>query len=149
RNESQVQQGLYEQLITVALQQDLDRLADPRLYHHAPVEPEDSHTAIAQLLEHVLVNCLAMYRGKEAAQDQQRLVDRILTALTEEIGTDWTQQVRIATPLRRLLAIYSTPRENPIERPDTPLARSALLTGTRLDPSLGSQLCKEIATADR
>jgi len=36
-----------------------------------------------------------------------------------------------------------------MERPDTPLARSALLTGTRLDPSLGSQLKKEIATADR
>ena len=35
------------------------------------------------------------------------------------------------------------------DRPDTPLARSALLTGTRLDPSLGSQLRKEIATADR
>src|SRR5690606_1086144 len=32
---------------------------------------------------------------------------------------------------------------------DIPLARSALLTGTRLDPSLGSQLRKEIATADR
>ena len=35
------------------------------------------------------------------------------------------------------------------DRPDTPLARSALLTGTRLDPSLGSQLRKEIATANR
>jgi len=34
-------------------------------------------------------------------------------------------------------------------RGDTPLSRSALLTGTRLDPSLASQLREEIATADR
>ncbi len=29
---SSVRQGLYEQLITVAIQQDRDRFADPRLY---------------------------------------------------------------------------------------------------------------------
>ncbi|MFM7930345.1 MAG: restriction endonuclease PLD domain-containing protein, partial [Pirellula sp.] len=35
------------------------------------------------------------------------------------------------------------------ERPDSPLSRSSLFTGTRLDASLGSQLCKEISTCDR
>src|SRR5213076_2132399 len=49
----------------------------------------------------------------------------------------------------RLLAVHAVAQETAAERPDTPLARSALLTGTRLDPSLGSQLRKEIATADR
>ena len=35
------------------------------------------------------------------------------------------------------------------ERPDTPLALGCLLAGTRLDPSLVSQLRKELASADR
>jgi HKD family nuclease len=35
------------------------------------------------------------------------------------------------------------------ERPDTPLALGSLLAGTRLDPSLFSQLRKELASADR
>jgi len=147
--ESDLQPGLYEQLLTLSLQQDLDRLADPRLYALAAIDAEDSHTSIAQLLEHVLVNCLASYRGNEAAEKQQRLVDRIVAALSEELGDNWTDQLSISTPLRRLLAVHAAPREAPLDRPDTPLARSALLTGTRLDPSLGSQLRKEIATADR
>ena len=40
-------------------------------------------------------------------------------------------------------------REAGVERPDTPLALGCLLAGTRLDPSLVSQLRKELASADR
>jgi HKD family nuclease len=35
------------------------------------------------------------------------------------------------------------------DRPDSPLGRSSLFTGRRLDASLGSQLRKEISTCDR
>lgn len=144
-----MQPGLYEHLLTLAIQQDLDQLADPRLYATAPVDAEDSHAALAQFLEHMLANSLATFRGPEAAERQKRLVDRIVATLASELGQDWARMLNISTPLRRLLAIHTIPRESPIERPDTPLSRSALLTGTRLDPSLGSQLRKEIATADR
>jgi len=144
-----VRSGLYEQLLTLTLQQELDRLADPRLYSLSPVDPDDAHSVIAQYLEHLLASCLASFRGTEAVERQKRLVDRIIETLIVELGDDWTQQISIATPLRKLLAVHAAVRETPLERPDTPLARSALLTGTRVDPSLGSQLRKEIATADR
>jgi HKD family nuclease len=144
-----VQPGLYEQLLTLALQQDLEQLADPRLYAVAPVDAEDAHAAIAQFLEHMLANALAAFRGSDAGEQQRRLVDRIVATLTEELGNDWARRLNISTPLRRLLAIHAAPRDSLLDRPDTPLSRSALLTGTRLDPSLGSQLRKEIATADR
>jgi hypothetical protein len=144
-----VHAGLYEALLTLATQQNLDQLSDPRLYSLAPVDCEDAHSALAQFLEHALASSLATFRGAESAERQKRLVDRIIGALTDELGTDWTKNLSISTPLRRLLAIHADPRETPEDRPDTPLARSALLTGTRLDPSLGSQLRKEIATADR
>ena len=49
-----MQAGLYEQLLTLALQQDLEGLADPRLYTVAPVDAEDAHAAISQFLEHIL-----------------------------------------------------------------------------------------------
>lgn len=141
--------GLYEHLLTIALQQRLDRLADPRLYLLSAVDPEDSHSAVAQFLEHTLASVLASARGAEAADRQKRLVDRLLALLADELGPDWSDRLNLASPLRRLLAVYTTPREAPPPWPDTPLSRSALLTGTRLDPSLGSQLKKEIATADR
>jgi len=135
--------------VTVAIQRDLDQLVDPRLYALAPIDSEDSHSAIAQYLEHVLANCLAAFRGGEVAERQRRLVDRIVTTLTEELGSDWTDALNISTPFRRLLAVHANNAGASCERPDTPLARSALLTGSRLDPSLGSQLRKEIATADQ
>ncbi len=104
---------------------------------------------LAQFLEHALASSIASFRGTETAERQERLVDRIIAALKDELGAEWTDILSISTPLRRLLAVHAEPRDTPPERPDTPLARSALLTGTRLDPSLGSQLRKEIATADR
>ncbi len=141
--------GLYEQLLTLALQEELETMGDPRLYALAPVDAEDAHAVISQFLEHILANGLATLRGGEAAGRQQRLVERIVGMLGEELGQDWTHRLSIATPLRRLLAVHARPHDSAQNRPDTPLARSALLTGTRLDPSLGSQLRKEIATADR
>lgn len=141
--------GLYEQLLTVALERNLHGLADPRLFALAAVDPDDSHNVVAQFLEHSLASGLATFRGEEAAERQKRLVNRIIEALAEELGSDWADRLTISTPLKRLLAIHSAPKDNSLERPDTPLARSALLTGTRLDPSLGSQLRKEIATSDR
>ncbi len=141
--------GVYEQLVTLKIEEELTRLADARLYALSPVDPEDRHAAIAQFLEHVLANCLATYRGSEAAERQTRLVDRIIATLAEELGEDWTDRLNVTSPLRRLLTVHATPEAATLERPDTPLSRSALLTGTRLDPSLGSQLRKEIATSDR
>ncbi|WP_417391859.1 DUF3427 domain-containing protein [Gimesia sp.] len=142
------QPGLYEQLLTRALKEQLEQFADPRLYELVEVDPGESHSTIAQFLEHALAAGLAGFRGKEASDRQRRLVDRILNLLSEELGQEWEQQLRITTPLKRLLAIHRSTDNRYEERPDTPLSRSALLTGTRLDPSLGCQLKKEIATAD-
>ena len=144
----QLNPGLYEQLLTRELQQNLDCLADPRLYSLDPVDAEESHAVIAQFLEHLLVSSLSTYRGVDAATNQKRLVDRIISTLTDELGQDWSEQLSLVTPLRRLIAIHSKPVDSPTERPDTPLNRSALFTGTR-ELSLGSQIRKELVSADR
>ena len=115
----------------------------------AELDAEDSHAAVAQYLEHLIASSLSTLRGKEVAQRQRRLVDRIITALIDELGPDWSDRFNLADPLRRLIAIHAFGDDRTINRPDTPLARSALLTGTRLDPSLASQLNKEILAADR
>ena len=141
-------QGVYEKLLSQADQRALDQLCDPRLATLAEVDAEERHAAVAQYLEHLLAGSLALFRGKEAAERQRRLVDRVLAALRDELGEDWQARLSLADPLRRLLAIHGRPDEH-IDRPDTPLSRSALLTGTRLDPALAVQLKKEIASADR
>src|SRR5207249_7519724 len=115
----------------------------------AHVDQDDSHAVVAQFLEHLVAEGLSNFRGAEAAERQKRLADRVIAALAEELGNDWADRLNISSPVRRLLAVHAAPCDVPLDRPDTPLARSALLTGTRLDPSLGSQLRKEVLTADR
>ena len=144
-----VPHGLYDHLVDVALKTKVDGIGDPRLVELTDVDAEDAHTAIAQYLERLLAESLSTLRGREAAERQRRLVDRVIGVLVAELGDDWADRFNLASPLRRLLAVHAEPRELAAMRPDTPLARSALLTGARLDPSLASQLSKEFAAADR
>lgn len=141
--------GLYDHLVDVALKTKVDGIGDPRLFELTDVDAEDGHTAIAQYLERLLAESLSTLRGRDAAERQRRLVDRVIGALVAELGDEWADRFNLASPLRRLLAVHADPRDTAALRPDTPLARSALLTGARLDPSLASQLSKEFAAADR
>jgi superfamily II DNA or RNA helicase len=141
--------GLYEHLLSGELARALGPMPDQRFAELANVDPGDAHAAAAQYLEALLVSVLAKFRGEEANERQRKVVNRVIATLTEEMGTEWGQAVSLADPLQRLLAIHRQPQNEPAARPDTPLARSALLTGTRLDPSLALQLQKEIASADR
>lgn len=148
-NNAHLKNGLYDHLVTEFVQAQLGGLTDPRLAHIAELDAEDAHAAIAQYLEHLLASSLSCLRGKDAADRQHRLVDRVIQTLSSELGEHWDQRFNLADPLRRLLAVHVTPDQQITSRPDTPLARSALLTGTRFDPSLANQLSKEFATADR
>ena len=142
--------GIYEELLSTALRERVEALDDPRLALLAPVEAGDERGALAQYLERVLAASLASVRGQDAADRQRRLAERVIRVVADELGEDRGERFRLNDPVRRLLAVHlRPPADEPPMRPDTPLARSALLTGTRLDPSLASQLRKEIATADR
>ncbi|MGE4658969.1 MAG: DUF3427 domain-containing protein [Gammaproteobacteria bacterium] len=136
--------GLYEKLLAQADQRLLDSIGDPSLYDIADVDPENSHFVMAQFFEKLLKTSLSKFRGKEAEERQRKLIDRIV----EEIGNDLAGQFRLAKPTKQLLAVRKS-TESSLTRPDTPLSRSALFTGTRQDPSLASQLKKEIVSADR
>lgn len=139
--------GLYDHLLSAALENQIRNLTGPETAIVVDVDPDDAHTAVAQYLERLLAESLSTVRGRERTDKGRRLLRRIREVLTEELGTEWSDEIDLSEPLRRLLAIQSE-SAGPV-RPDTPLARSAILTGTRIDPSLASQLRKEIASADR
>lgn len=141
--------GLYEQLLTAAIEQEIAKLGDPRLAELASVDSEESHAIIAQYLERLIASGLALFRGADAAKRQRELAERVLSVLTDSLPNSEAQTFSIANPLQRLLAIHKSTDRKQLGRPDSPLSRSSLLTGTRLDASLGSQLRKELASCDR
>ena len=141
--------GLYEQLLTHALQAEIAKLGDPRLAQIAPIDADESHSIVAQYLERLIASSLAQYRGADAAEKQRALVDRILSAIAASFTDTDAETLSIVHPMQRLMAIQCSEDAGIRPRPDSPLARSSLFTGTRLDASLGSQLRKEISTCDR
>lgn len=144
-----MQPGLYDHLLTKAIEAGIARLGDPRLASLALVDAEESHSVLAQYLERLIASTLALHRGSDAAEKQRLLVERIVGTLSDVLSEQDSTGFSIATPLQRLLAIHRTVSGSTNDRPDSPLSRSSLFTGTRLDASLGSQLRKEIATCDR
>ncbi|MCC7334637.1 MAG: DUF3427 domain-containing protein [Pirellulaceae bacterium] len=140
--------GLYEEILTKAIESQLAELGDPRLFALSPVDAEESHSALAQYLERLIAASLALHRGSDAAEKQRQLVERIMVTLADALQDGEADGLSIATPLQRLLAVHRSANVPSKDRPDSPLSRSSLFTGTRLDASLGSQLRKEIATCD-
>ncbi|MBL8888198.1 MAG: DEAD/DEAH box helicase family protein, partial [Phycisphaerales bacterium] len=140
--------GLHDRLLSLELRTALASMGDDRIATLADVDSGEAHDAVAQYLELLIAGTLSRHRGEEGVRRQREIVRRILTVLSDEMEPDWAEGKSLADPLQRLLAVHARSTVAPL-RPDTPLARSSLLTGARGDPSLSLQLQKEIANADR
>ncbi len=53
-NRQLVEPGLYDHLLTEAIEDEIARLGDPRLAMLAPVDSEEAHSALAQFLERLI-----------------------------------------------------------------------------------------------
>ena len=141
--------GLYEQVVDRLLERRLASLQSPSIaVSDEELDPGDSHGVLADHLRRVVREVLGGVVAEDRLARQVELVNQILRTLgeAEHEGDRW-----LITPPRRLLSVWpleSLGAAKP-ERPDTPLALGSLLAGTRLDPSLVSQLRKEIASANR
>lgn len=136
-----MERGLYEQLVTDGLQ---DRLAGLGKDHHRlrPVDGADQPHVLSRHIE------AAVQRVLNATADPQRRLTIVNTLLeTLERASD-----TVADPARQLLSILAPAQPGATTyanvRPATPLAEAALLTNTRGEPSLGSELRAELDTSD-
>ncbi len=149
-----MKRGLYDLVIDRRLDQQLERVDHDRVaVQRAKLDPGDSHAFLAQHLLGLLAASLRSVDGEQRLERQIELCNRIVELLAEQAPkAQLGKEQAIAVRAERLLAILDKPqidREAAVERPDSPLAMACLLTGTRLDPSLVSQLRKEIASADQ
>jgi hypothetical protein len=131
-------EGLYERVVTSALAEDLRGLEPGQSATTEPLDPADAHVALARHLAAEVQRVLDGVRGEDKPGAQVALVNRLLEALQAE--------ERVEAPGTELRSIH---RAAPYERPHTPLATSTLLTRNRAEPNLGSELAREVASADR
>lgn len=138
--------GLYDQLVTKAMAAQIAEMPPNNVVHIEPVDSGESHSVLAQWISSVLPRILAQARAAEGTLQLETVAENLIQAAsrysTDELETD----LQLSSPARRLKAVVTD--DAPTNWPDLPLSRSGLLTGTRLEPSLSSQLCQEIENAD-
>lgn len=143
--------GLYEQVVTGGLAVDLAALEAERRSTVEALDVADSHSVLARHLAAEVERALAAVPHGERPNAQVAIVNGLLDELRRIAGPDGQAadgegDCKVEPPARELLAVYGTA---PYERPQTPLASSTLLTRNRAEPSLGGELAREVASADR
>jgi len=147
---SSLPHGLYEEILTTLRRRQLDGTAVQ--VGRRALDSGESYAALADYLRHVIANVFDGLDAQDKLGQQIELCHRIIKLLHDLHPEIVEIASAVTRPGELLLSIvngdHATERlAQP--RPDTPLAFGCLLTGTRLDPSLVSQIKKEIRTADR
>lgn len=134
-------EGLYETLITRALEQRIAGLPEPEVYR-AVVDEADEPEVLARHVRDVTLRAL---RGERSPERRLALVNQ----LVESLGAE--QDSLSAT--RQLLAVVAPatpgrPARLTGDRPSTPLSDAALLTNAPGEPGVGHEIRAELASAD-
>ncbi|MCP1728325.1 superfamily II DNA or RNA helicase [Natronospira proteinivora] len=140
-----MRKGLYERIIDQDLAESLETLSSELASER--LDPADSHSVLADHLRILVAAVLRRQPADGRLKHQAALFNRLVEVLGEFDAKLGTTGKQLGPAMERLLAVYDGPEPPP--RPDTPASMSSLLTGTRSDPSLLSQLKRELATADR
>ncbi|MEZ5065907.1 MAG: DUF3427 domain-containing protein [bacterium] len=145
--------GLYEHIVTRALSRQAEYVSNRAELESLP--PDLAPLAFTQLLQDRLLHAFEQVPTENKLQHQLDLANKILHLLRSEAPRGGaTEADLVDPPARRLLAVRPEPKGNLAtattpERPRTPLSVSSLLVNGRQDLSIGPELQRELASADR
>ena len=149
--------GLYEQLIDELMRRELNAL-DPTQWSwdQEAIDAAESPTILSRYLERVIRRGLDACTGDQALQQRVAVCNDIVERLSARVPEAELGGSIIPPQVEILLALLDRPTSPDISidrlrelRPKTGLSQSALLTGSPREPSLASELKKEILSSDR
>ena len=149
--------GFYEQLIDVVLDGSLRELPDGAYeIQREKVDEAEAHAVLSRYLQKVIMKALRSIPARNRLENQIALANRIIALIGEITGDAALDGAALPADTEMLLAILSRLNLPPttragdlVPRPLTRLSQSSLFTGSRTEPSLASELKKEILSADR
>ncbi len=151
---AELPRGVYERLMT----NDLDRRLleiDPALVDRGPLDPGDVHVVLAKHLGEMAHRVLRAVGGEgvETLARQVELANDIALAIAALVPGATDDGDLVAGSRELLQAIVErSGLPGPIRfprRPETPLSASALLVNGRNQPGIGTEVQRELASADR
>ncbi len=153
----EIQEGIYERLITAGVDAALAKVATEMVARER-LDPADADVLLARHIADLAGRAIRALPGHVGGDDRP-LVDRqiALTNLISQCILDAapsvvTDEDLVTAPdrLTEILEPTGTPAApRPKDRPTVPLSSSALLVNGRDQPRIGSEVQKELASADR
>jgi len=136
--------GIYDLIASNGLQVQLAKL-DPSIRQELEVLSEDESALV--LTRHLMP---ILQRTLECCQlsEQISFMNRFLEECTSILGDSIVSDTQVSTPTMVLKSLSSSLETIP-QQPDIPISMTDLLVNGSHDRSLGSQLRKEILSADR
>jgi len=149
--------GLYEQLIDELMRRELNDIDPTRWsWDQEAIDAAESPTILSQYLERVIRRALDACTGDQALQQRVAVCNDIVERLSTRVPEAELGGSTIPPQVEVLLALLDGPTSPDMNidrlrelRPKTGLSQSALLTGSPREPSLASELKKEILSSDR
>lgn len=149
-----LKRGLYEQVINKSLDRELER-SDDIVSSTGKLDSAEA----PQILSHYISELVEKGLRQVSSDDisgQLSLANRIVSAIADVTGDSDFDGMSVAERAEQLLAVAEkkntltavTGEFSPV-RPETSLAASSLFTGSIHEPSMMSELKKEIQSADR
>jgi superfamily II DNA or RNA helicase/HKD family nuclease len=150
---SELVYGVYDHPMTRGLQEQLTKI-DRDLVARDQLDPADSHLVLARHISAIAERALRAVGGSgpELVRAQVDLANQIVQRIVDAAPRAVQSEDLLAAPPELLAAIVPRPPA-PLEvrfpdRPQVPLANAALLTNSRRQPSIGSEINKELASAN-
>ncbi len=149
---SQQERGLYETLITEALQAQLGELGGALEVRRSELHEAEAADRLAMHLSRVLERAIASLDRKERVAVGTALARRLVGVIIEATAAEGLAPERPVEPaevLRSVLARLPDGSSEAIAEPLIPLLDTTLLTNAPGEPRVGTQVLAEIPSADR
>ena len=153
-----LKQGIYEQVINNEIQNELNGLED-QLIQKKVIDPEEAPQIIAKYISGIVKKGLENIKennGDDSLDSQIAMANKMLGTIQEVTRIQEFEQYLIDENAEQLLAfyekkntIYGINDKKAITRPDTSISDSSLFTGAVKEPSMFTELRKEILSCDR
>jgi len=148
--------GLYEQVINKKINDELAAAAD-MLQQTAPLDEAEASGILAKYVAEIIEKGLDDLKdGGGNLYDQVALTNKIVSLIQSETNEDAFESLTVDQRAEQLLAlldrknsIYSLRGKGEVIRPETSIAQSSLFTGAIHEPSMYSELKKEILSCNR
>ena len=150
-----VKSGIYEQVLNSLISKQID--SSSHIVKTGPIDSAEAARVLAMYLSQVIEQGLCIIKDNGGRIDDQislcnSLIDTIVLsagdAALAEMSVDRRAEMLLAL-LERQNSAYAVNEKLPVIRPETSIAASSLFTGSIHEPSMFSELKKEIMSCDR